>query len=149
MIIRKELKFEAAHRLTSAYSQRCLGIHGHSYRVELLLEGELNTSGMVVDFGKVKAMVASFIDKFDHSLIIHSADTYLVDIAPKLNSRFIIVPYNPTAENMCIHILTEIKEIGIPITAVKVHETVTGFAEVCIEDGLTIDLTKVVFSEGL
>ena len=53
MIIRKLFEFENAHIVRFCSSKRCKSsIHGHSYKVEVLLESKyLDNAGMVYDFG--------------------------------------------------------------------------------------------------
>ncbi len=53
--------FEAAHRLLG-HTGKCKRLHGHSYRVRVLLRGPVREDGMVVDFGHVK----DIIDRLDH-----------------------------------------------------------------------------------
>jgi len=72
-------KFSAAHHLPR-HVGACRNLHGHTWKVEVWLKGEVNTNGMLVDFGEVKAI----IDLFDHS---------------NLNDTF----ENPTAENLALY----------------------------------------------
>ncbi len=150
MIIRKLFKAEIAHRLTTAYTKRCLGLHGHSYKFEVLVhDNRLNVDEMVMDFKKLKEKLYNFLDGFDHALLISDKDSFLVKHAKELNSRYMIVPYNPTAEMMAVHIFLYAKSIGLNICEVIVHETDSGYASYKGEDGIKMDLTKVVFSEEL
>ncbi|MDH5465499.1 MAG: 6-carboxytetrahydropterin synthase, partial [Thiovulaceae bacterium] len=59
MIIRKLFKFENAHVVRGCSSSRCRSsIHGHSYKVELLLESNFLDHGqMVYDFGLTKQSI--------------------------------------------------------------------------------------------
>ncbi len=151
MQIRKLFKAEVAHRLTSAYSKRCTGLHGHSYRFEIFLESPAKDEHqMVMDFKLLKERLYAFIDAFDHALLVSDEDTFLREVAPKLNTRYIILPYNPTAEMMASHIFTYAKHIGLEIAKAVVHETDTGCA-VCegLESGFEVDLEKVIYSKEL
>ncbi|MFP4487646.1 MAG: 6-pyruvoyl trahydropterin synthase family protein [Campylobacterales bacterium] len=149
MVIRKLFKAECAHRVLGAYTQKCRGIHGHSYRFEVFLKGEsLDCTEMVMDFKLLKEKLYSFMDAFDHSLIVYDKDEYLVSIAQNLNERYMIVPYNPTAEQFAVHIYMQAKALGLDIAKVIVHETDTGCA--IYEGGdFSIELDRVVFSEAL
>lgn len=135
MLIRKKFRFEAAHRLLSSYSQRCRGIHGHSYVVEVFIDGKVNLNdGMVVDFGLVKEEFGKFVDRFDHSLVLAASDPVAYDekALTIMNPRFIIVPYEPTAELMAEHFYwagQQKPHTGWSIVRVRVHETETGWAE--------------------
>lgn len=95
----KKFKFEAAHRLMSSYSLQCQNIHGHSYRAEVVLAAkELNKDGVVIDFKALKETVGSLIDTLDHKLILCEKDSLVKTF--KGDVDVVVVPYNPTAENM-------------------------------------------------
>lgn len=150
MTIRKLFKAEVAHRLTSAYTKRCLGLHGHSYKFEVFIEADrLDSSEMVMDFKMLKERLYAFLDAFDHALLIDVKDAFLVENASKLNSRHIIVPYNPTAEMMALHIYLYAKKLGLDIQKTIVHETEGGCAICDNAEEISIDLNEVVFSEEL
>ena len=155
MLIRKLFKVEMAHRLVSSYSKKCQSIHGHSYKIEIILEGEPTEvqDEMVLDFGEVKDKINKFMDAFDHSMVVSSKDVIAPDLIPimdKLNMRYIVVPYNPTAEMMACHILKQVYELGIEnIRKVIVHETATGYAEADARLGYRdVDLNKVYYSSA-
>lgn len=150
MTIRKLFRAEVAHRLTSAYTKRCLGIHGHSYKFEIFIESkELDSSWMVMDFKMLKERLYAFLDAFDHTLLIDAKDTFLVENAAKLNPRYIIVPYNPTAEMIALHIYLYAKSIGLNVQKTVVHETEGGCAICDSAEGLSINLKEVIFSKEL
>lgn len=148
MIIRKTFKAEIAHRVKNAYTTRCQGLHGHSYIFEVFLAGDTQDKAeMLCDFKLVKEKLNGFLDAFDHSLVIQDKDTFLVNNAEELNERYIIVPYNPTAEQMARHIYYQGKELVDNILKVIVHETKTGYAEFAGDDNIDIDLNKVIYSK--
>ncbi len=150
MIIRKTFRAEVAHRLTSSYSKRCQSFHGHSYLFELILEhNKLNKDEMLIDFGEVKDMIDWFLDAFDHSMVLSKNDPTLPAMRAIMDEhemRYMIVPYNPTAERMAQHIYAVAEENSMPISSVKVHETRTGYAEAFDGGGLHMD--DVYFSQG-
>ncbi len=70
MQIRKSFSFEAAHVLPH-HPGKCARLHGHSYRLEVGVEGNLQASGpaagMVEDFDTIsRAVRAAVIDELDH-----------------------------------------------------------------------------------
>jgi 6-pyruvoyltetrahydropterin/6-carboxytetrahydropterin synthase len=67
----REFRFEAAHRLNNVpEGHRCGKLHGHSYRLEISLEGPVDPkSGWLIDFGEVDAVWRPVYDKLDHSLL--------------------------------------------------------------------------------
>lgn len=62
-----EFRFAAAHRLPR-YDGPCNRVHGHNYRFVVAVEGEVDpASGMVADFGDVKALVQEHVlQRIDH-----------------------------------------------------------------------------------
>lgn len=54
---------DCAHLL--AGHAKCGQLHGHTYRVEVTVEGELE-NGMVLDFAELKLQIRSVLDRYDH-----------------------------------------------------------------------------------
>jgi 6-pyruvoyltetrahydropterin/6-carboxytetrahydropterin synthase len=70
VLLRKSFTFEAAHVLPN-HPGKCSRLHGHSYRLEVALEGPLQAggpaAGMIEDFDVVKRVVkAAVIAELDH-----------------------------------------------------------------------------------
>lgn len=64
-----EQQFSAAHYLKD-YPGKCANVHGHNYRVQITVEGEvLDHLGMVIEFEVIKQAVKEWIDKFDHNFL--------------------------------------------------------------------------------
>ncbi len=77
--------FDAAH-LLRGYDGECSAIHGHTWDVEVTVEGEdLDGVGIVYDFKQLKADLAAALEPFDH--------VCLNEVTP-----FDLL--NPTAENL-------------------------------------------------
>ncbi|HTX44253.1 MAG TPA: 6-pyruvoyl tetrahydropterin synthase family protein [Methanocella sp.] len=55
---------DAAHYLPG--HETCGQMHGHTYRVELVVEGEKRGAGMVVDFYDLKAALRKALSEYDH-----------------------------------------------------------------------------------
>jgi 6-pyruvoyltetrahydropterin/6-carboxytetrahydropterin synthase len=67
----KTFKFCAAHNLTGLEDgHKCMGVHGHNYRLTVFCCGTFNTesgkNGMVVDFARIKEVVQPVVDMLDH-----------------------------------------------------------------------------------
>jgi len=45
--------------------KKCASLHGHTYKVELIIEGE-HTAGMVMDFADLKAVLRETLGIYDH-----------------------------------------------------------------------------------
>lgn len=110
MEIFKVFTLEAAHRLPNVPpGHKCARLHGHSFRVELKVEGEPGEhTGWIMDFGDVKAAFKPIYDRLDHH--------YLNDI-PGLE--------NPTSEVLARWIWNELKPSLPELSEVTVHETCT------------------------
>jgi 6-pyruvoyltetrahydropterin/6-carboxytetrahydropterin synthase len=66
--IEAEFTFAAAHRLPR-YNGKCFNLHGHNYKLQVVLRGEPDAySGIFVDFGDVETAVQrNILDQCDHS----------------------------------------------------------------------------------
>ena len=68
MIIFKEFTFDSAHSLPNVpEGHKCKAIHGHTYHLKVLIEGDLDPHlGWVMDFSDLKHVVKPVIDQIDH-----------------------------------------------------------------------------------
>lgn len=67
--IHANLRFSSAHMIP--LHESCGGIHGHSYIVDLVIEGERSGEfGFVVDFKKAKGVVRDICSELDHKVLI-------------------------------------------------------------------------------
>lgn len=71
MEIFKEFKFEAAHSLPHLpVGHKCRNVHGHSYRIRVVLSGRCSPeTGWLMDFAELKRVVKPLIDRLDHSFL--------------------------------------------------------------------------------
>jgi 6-pyruvoyltetrahydropterin/6-carboxytetrahydropterin synthase len=166
MLIRKLFKFENAHIVRDCSTQRCSeNIHGHSYKVEVLLESNyLDNGQMVYDFGLTKLYIKELIDAFDHAITLWSQDdkTYIAAMK-KYSNRWVELPVSPSAEQFArvIYLMvervlacTEMQngEKEVKLHSIIVHETETGYAQGFKEDAHSelmgkIKLEDILFSE--
>ena len=69
MLLCRDFKFDAAHNLIH-YHGKCERLHGHTYRLRVVLEGEPDAEGMVFDFVDLKRAVNELVlDRLDHAYI--------------------------------------------------------------------------------
>jgi 6-pyruvoyltetrahydropterin/6-carboxytetrahydropterin synthase len=68
MEIWREFTFEAAHLLPNVpEGHKCRRLHGHSYRVKIFVEGDLDPElGWVVDFAEIKRAFEPILRQLDH-----------------------------------------------------------------------------------
>jgi len=66
--IRKSFQFEAAHRLPNLPSNhKCARLHGHSFKVTLVVRGVLvDGYDWVLDFSEIKNIFKPVLDQLDH-----------------------------------------------------------------------------------
>jgi 6-pyruvoyltetrahydropterin/6-carboxytetrahydropterin synthase len=68
-ISKDQFVFSAAHFITYG-DDICERLHGHNYRVEVELVGELNRHGYVADFIAVRDAVAAIAARLDHRMLL-------------------------------------------------------------------------------
>ena len=110
MEIYKEFSFEAAHLLPNVPpGHKCGRLHGHSFRVEVHVEGPLDPAlGWVMDYADIKTVVKPVIARLDHY--------YLNDI-PGLD--------NPTSEVIARWLFRELKPLLPQLCRIVIKETCT------------------------
>ena len=130
------------HRVMN-HRSACKGLHGHRYKAEICVEGEIVTKsgvseeGMVIDFGDVKKIAIDFInDKLDHGFMVWDKDLELLEFFKSTKGhKPIIVPFTPTAENIAQFIFETLEKkiddkysTGLKLCSVKLWETPTSYA---------------------
>jgi len=142
MKIVKIIQWDMGHRVLNHRSV-CKGIHGHRYKAEICLEGELivdsglSEEGMVIDFSDIKKIAQKFIqNKLDHGFMVWDQDDELLDFFKHSKGhKLVIVPFTPTAENIAAYIFQKLKnefsdkfKTGLHLHSVKLWETPSSYA---------------------
>ena len=152
MLIRKLFKFENAHIVRDCTTQRCSeNIHGHSYKIEVLLESNyLDDGQMVYDFGLTKRYIKELIDSFDHAITLWSKDdTSYIDSMKAHSNRWVELPVSPSAEQFSRVIYLMVERVlectdmcngerEVKLHSIIVHETETGYAQGFKEDAHSV-----------
>lgn len=110
MELRKTFQFEAAHLLPHLpASHKCRRLHGHSFRVEVVVRGDCDPQlGWLMDYADISAAFKTCHERLDH---------YYLNEIEGLE--------NPTSENIAVWIWKELKP-NLPLLAeVVVAETCT------------------------
>ncbi len=109
-----EQTFASAHALRN-YKGRCENVHGHNWKVRVVIEGEkLDQTGMLVDFLDVKGLLNELLDRIDHQ--------FLNEIPP-----FDVI--NPSAENIAEYFYQQLTgkltntPVPVRIREIKIWET--------------------------
>jgi 6-pyruvoyltetrahydropterin/6-carboxytetrahydropterin synthase len=110
MEIFREFRFEAAHRLPNVpEGHKCARLHGHSFRVEVRVRGEVDPAlGWVMDFAEIKAACRPIIARLDH---------YYLNEIEGLE--------NPTSEVLARWIWARLKPVLPALDRIVVRETCT------------------------
>ena len=103
--------FEAAHRLPHVpRDHKCFRMHGHSYRVEVTIAGEVDARmGWLQDFADITDVV--------EPLLKRELDHRTLNDVPGLE--------NPTAEILCAWLWERLRPRLPLLSAITVHETCT------------------------
>ena len=109
MKIAKEFTFDSAHFLKD-YHGKCENLHGHTYRMRVVMDGEIQPNGLVMDFTKIKEIVnKEVVDVWDHSNINDTLE-------------------HASVENMCIWAWERLKPVLSELIEIRIWETPTAFA---------------------
>ncbi len=133
MFIGKTFTFEAAHRLPD-HDGHCRRLHGHSYKVEVTLDGPVHDDGMVLDFGKLTKIWREDLEPLlDHRTLLWMGDPLAEQLFPFIGDALIRLGFMPSAENLAIFIKRQLDLVlnvdEVHIAKVRVYETATSWAE--------------------
>ena len=127
MKVCKRFQWDSAHKLLLPYESKCQNLHGHTYFIEIEVEGKLNKEGMVMDFAQLKEAVNEV--SFDHKALNDI-------ICPKCGEKVFegcMGDINPTAENMVKFLKKKLDEIWNSswprISRIRIWETPNSWAE--------------------
>jgi len=107
----RDYRFEAAHRLPMVPpDHKCARMHGHSFRIEVVVSGEVDPkTGWLMDFGDITAVV--------EPLLKQELDHRSLNDVPGLE--------NPTSEHLCRWLWERLRPRFASLSAITVHETCT------------------------
>ncbi|MHC4994231.1 MAG: 6-carboxytetrahydropterin synthase QueD [Planctomycetota bacterium] len=110
----KSFTFEAAHWLpTFPEGHKCRRMHGHSFKVDVIVRGEVPESqGFLIDYGDIKRAIGPIEKQLDH---------YVLNDIEGLD--------NPTAEQLSRWIFERLRPQLKTLHCVRVHETCTSTCE--------------------
>ena len=126
-VIRKH-EIHTGHRVYG-HQGKCCNLHGHSYVFHFhCSSNKLNDMGMVIDFGVIKSTLCQWLeDNYDHRLLLWEKDPIATQLSV-IDPSVVIVPYNPTAENIAEYVLCQIapkllNNTNIQVTKIVLEET--------------------------
>ena len=142
MEVVKIIQWDMGHRVMN-HRSICKGIHGHRYKAEISIKGDLvevdgvSEEGMVIDFSDIKKIALSLIhSKLDHAFMVWDKDKEMIDFFKVSDGhKPVVVPFTPTVENVAKYIFNTLApkiidnySNGVYLSSVKVWETPTSFA---------------------
>ncbi len=109
--------FSSAHQL-KGYRGRCEAVHGHNWKVEAEVEGEvIDDIGLLMDFKLLKKILKDVIDRLDHVL--------LNDLEEFRN-------VNPSSELIAKYVYRQMKDMlisGVRLSSITVWESENAMAK--------------------
>jgi len=108
--LQRDYRFESAHFLPKVpEGHKCARVHGHSYAITIVIEGEVDPAlGWVMDFAAIDEPVAPLVKALDHR-VLNEIDGL----------------ENPTSEHLAAWLWTRIKPALPLLVEVQVAETPT------------------------
>lgn len=111
------------------HESKCANAHGHNYRVHFTVDAPaLDAIGRVLDFSVIKSHLCMWLeDNWDHKFLLWQDDPWS-KIFPEIDPTTVIVPFNPTAENIADHLVNvvapmQLKGTGARLIKCTVEET--------------------------
>jgi 6-pyruvoyltetrahydropterin/6-carboxytetrahydropterin synthase len=110
----KSFRFEAAHDLpTFPDGHKCRRLHGHSFKFDVVVEGEVAPEkGYLIDYGDIKRAADPIVKQLDH---------YYLNEIPGLE--------NPTSEVLAKWLWDKLRPVLPMLGAIIVYETCTSSCE--------------------
>ena len=142
----KTIDIENGHLLTK-HPDKCRFPHGHTRKVEFVLEAEtLDDRDMVCDFKVLRELMEEYLDSLDHAMCVNTADPAYAEMKERYGDRIIgFENQDPTTEAMAGRIFMECERrmaahvaradaryplrAGVRLVSVRVWETATSWAE--------------------
>ena len=118
--IHANLRFASAHMIPC--HEFCGGIHGHSYHVDVKVDGERGGQfGFVVDFKIVKGIVRDLCKKLDHKLLLPEKSKEIIFKSTNDSLKFSIdaKEYKIPREDCCL----------LPLPSTSAEDLAEYFAE--------------------
>lgn len=90
------------------HESKCAHFHGHNYRIhfKVSLQEHLDGIGRVLDFSVIKSELCEWLEsQWDHRFLIWDKDPDCHKLRVLDPTGVVIVPFNPTAENMAQYLV--------------------------------------------
>lgn len=142
MILNRAIRYHdisCGHRVVG-HENKCASLHGHNYRIHFECAGDLDAVGRVIDFSVIKSKLCVWLEeRWDHCFLAWEQDPliramsrvldeFALSELPDAGMGIVLVPFNPTAENMARFLLevvgpAQLAGTGVLLESVLVEET--------------------------
>jgi 6-pyruvoyltetrahydropterin/6-carboxytetrahydropterin synthase len=119
----------AGHRVVG-HEGKCRHLHGHNYRIHFeCVAPTQDDIGRVIDFAVIKSKLCSWVEMYwDHMFLVYDHDPLKEKIIAADISSIVLVPFNPTAENMARFLVLEVgpralEGTGVTLRSCRIDET--------------------------
>ena len=125
--------FSCGHRVFG-HESKCAHLHGHNYRIHFVVEmvpgtgSNLDPIGRVMDFSVIKEKLCEWLEtEWDHKFLVWQEDPW-APLLSEIDHTVVILPFNPTAENMAMFLVDImgpqlLANTGVQLVECRVEET--------------------------
>lgn len=128
-IVERYHDISMGHRVVG-HENKCRHLHGHNYRIHFVCTAPiLDELGRVIDFGVIKQRLCLWLEEhWDHKMMLWQEDPLLPSLSAIVPDDLIIVPFNPTAEQMASYLVDhvgpqQLAGTGVSLISVRIEET--------------------------
>lgn len=111
----REHEIAMGHRVYG-HEGKCAHLHGHNYTFEFYVAKdtptpalELDEVGRVIDFGVIKSLLCEWLERYwDHKFMVWRQDPIWSKLVQEDPKGVVVVPFNPTAENIAQYFVEDV-----------------------------------------
>lgn len=135
----RKFTFDSAH-LIPKHKGKCKNLHGHTYLLELIIYGEIQDNGMVLDYGDIKMMADRVIEEYDHSFLVNrntedSFELEALELCRANGKKIKLINGVTTTENIAVQLM---EELPFKSMTIRLHETPNTFVEIFKNKGAQV-----------
>lgn len=129
IVVQRYHDISMGHRVVG-HENKCRHLHGHNYRIHFICTAsKLDDLGRVIDFGIIKQLLCEWLEEhWDHKMMIWEKDPLRAELQELTPEDLVIVPFNPTAEQMAEYLVEEVgpRQLAgtqVELISVQIDET--------------------------
>ncbi|NOX37071.1 MAG: 6-carboxytetrahydropterin synthase [Calditrichaeota bacterium] len=134
--VAQTFRWEMGHRIPY-HQSGCQNFHGHSYKMIVEVEGEIQDNGMVIDFFDLRDLIQPIVDEMDHAFMCSQDDELARDFLKQSGLKVCFVDFHSTVENIAHYFAQRIRPVletfpNLHVLRILLYETPEEFAEVSL-----------------